>query len=183
LDVLKGVNVMTFNEIAQKRYSLRNFDKRPVEKEKLMQILEAARLAPSAVNFQPYHFIVATEEEVKKRIIESYPREWINNAPVIIVACGDHSASWKRKDGKDHCDVDVAIAVEHLALAAADLGLGTCWVCAFDAEKCHEALNLPDNLEVVALLPLGYPAEGSTVPEKRRKSLDEIVSWNGYDSK
>ena len=72
----------------------------------------------------------------------------------------------KRADGKDHCDVDLGIVVEHLALAAADLGLGTCWVCAFNAERCHKILDLPDNLEVIALLPLGYPAE-ATIPEKK----------------
>lgn len=173
---------MTFNEIAKKRYSLRSFDSRPVEKDKIIYILEAARLSPSACNLQPYHFIVVTDKEVRKRIIETYPREWMKNAPVIIVACGDHSTSWKRKDGKDHCDVDVAIAVEHMALAAAELGLGTCWVCAFDADKCHEALNLPENMEPIALMPLGYPTEDNIIPEKRRKNLDEIVSWDSFGS-
>jgi nitroreductase len=171
---------MSFLELAQKRYSVRRYKDQPVEQDKILQVLEAARTAPSAVNYQPWHFIVAVEEEVKDKISEAYPRDWFKQAPVVIVACGDHDQSWKRNDGKDHCDVDVAIAVDHLTLAAADLGLGTCWVCAFDAEKVHSALELPDNLEVIALIPLGYPNEDRT-REKKRKSLDELVSWNKYN--
>lgn len=170
---------MSFLDLAKSRYSVRSYESRAVEKEKLLQVLEAARLAPSAVNFQPWHFIVITEDAQKEKIFETYPREWIKEAPAIIVACGDHGKSWKRSDGKDHCDVDVSIAVEHMALAAADLGLGTCWVCAFDAKKCHELLNLPENLEPIVLLPIGYP-KGERLTEIKRKSLDEIVSWERY---
>jgi len=170
---------MSFLDLAKSRYSVRSYESRAVEKEKLLQVLEAARLAPSAVNFQPWHFIVITEDAQKEKIFETYPREWIKEAPAIIVACGDHGKSWKRSDGKDHCDVDVSIAVEHMALAAADLGLGTCWVCAFDAKKCHQLLNLPENLEPIVLLPIGYP-KGERLTEIKRKSLDEIVSWERY---
>ena len=96
--------------------------------------------------------------------------------------CGDHSKSWKRNDGKDHCDIDTAIAIDHMTLAATDLGLGTCWVCAFDAAKCRELLNLPENLEVITLLPMGYPAD--TAPEnKKRQDISEIVSWEEYSGK
>ncbi|HHW48744.1 MAG TPA: nitroreductase [Clostridiaceae bacterium] len=168
---------MSFLEIARKRYSVRDFKDIPVEKEKILQVLEAARIAPSAVNYQPWHFIVITDETMKNKVAEAYARDWFKKAPVIIVACGDHSKSWKRKDGKDHCDIDVAIAVDHITLAAADLGLGTCWVCAFDADKCHETLGLPDNLEVVALIPMGYPASDRGVKEKNRKSIEDIVTW------
>jgi len=167
---------MSFIELAKKRYSVRDFKNIPVEREKILQVLEAGRVAPSAVNYQPWHFIVVTDEGVKNRIAEAYSRDWFKKAPVIIIACGDHSQSWKRRDGKDHCDIDVAIAVDHMTLAATDLGLGTCWVCAFDAEKCHKALGLPENLEVIALMPLGYPADKG-VPEKRRKSIEDIVVW------
>lgn len=170
---------MSLNEIASKRYSVRDYKDIPVEKEKLLQVLEAGRLAPSAVNFQPWFFIVITEEEMKNKVIQAYHREWIKKAPAIIIACGDHSKSWKRKDGKDFCDIDVAIALDHIALAATDLGLGTCWVCAFDAQKCHEVLDLPENIEVIALMPIGY-AEDVPQPEKKRKSIEEIVSWEGY---
>ncbi|MTI81226.1 MAG: nitroreductase [Firmicutes bacterium] len=170
---------MVFIDIAKKRYSVRKFKDMGIEKEKILQVLEAGRIAPSAVNYQPLHFIVLTDENIKNKVAELYPVKWLKDAPVIIVACGDHSKSWKRKDGKDHCDIDVAIAVDHMTLAAVDIGLGTCWVCAFDAERCHEILGLPRNLEVVALLPLGYPVEESE-QEKKRKNIDEIVSWEGY---
>ena len=170
---------MEFIDVVNKRHSERRFDGKEVEKEKILKVLEAGRIAPSAVNYQPYHFIVITEKELRDKISEVYSPKWFKYAPAIIVACGDHSTSWKRKDGKDHCDIDVAIAVDHMTLAATDIGLGTCWVCAFDAEKCHEILELPDHLEVVALLPIGYPINNER-PERKRKSLDEIVSWEGY---
>ncbi|NLK97692.1 nitroreductase family protein [Defluviitalea saccharophila] len=170
---------MNFIDLAKKRYSVRKFKDMAVEKEKILQVLEAGILAPSAVNYQPCHFIVITDEEIRSKVAETYPRPWFQSAPVIIVACGDHSQSWIRKDGKDHCDIDVAIAVDHMTLAATDLGLGTCWVCAFDAKKCHEVLELPENLEVIALLPMGYPMEESE-PEKKRKSIKDMVSWERY---
>ncbi|HPT82683.1 MAG TPA: nitroreductase family protein [Limnochordia bacterium] len=166
----------SFFDLVARRYSVRSFSAQPVEEEKLRQVLEAARLAPSAVNYQPWQFIVATEEELKAKICSAYRGEWLQRAPVIIVACGNHAESWKRRDGKDHCDVDVAIAVDHLILAATALGLGTCWVCAFDAQKLHEVLQLPEHLEPIVLIPLGYPGEGP-VPAKKRKALDEIVTW------
>lgn len=168
---------MSFLDIAKKRYSVRNFLDKPIEKEKILQVLEAGRIAPSACNNQPWHFIIISDDGLKKKIHEAYPRDWFFSAPVIIVACGDHNKSWKRRDSKDHCDVDIAIAVDHMTLAAADIGLGTCWVCAFDAEKCHKLLNLPNHLEVIALLPLGYP--DCDKPEKTRRQLDDIVSWEG----
>jgi len=172
---------MAFIDLARKRYSVRDYKDMPVEKEKILQVLEAGRIAPSAVNYQPWHFIVITDEEIKSKVAESYSRDWIKKAPVIIAVCGDHSKSWKRKDGKDHCDIDIAIAVDHMTLAAADIGLGTCWVCAFDAEKCHSALNLPENLEVIVLLPMGYPAVDNKEQEKKRKNITDIVSWEKYE--
>lgn len=170
---------MSLLELIKKRYSVRSYMDKEVEKEKLLQVLEAGRLAPSAVNFQPVHFIVITEEQEKQKIYEVYQRGWIKDAPIIIVACGDHRTSWKRNDGKDHCDLDVAIAVDHMSLTALDLGLGTCWVCAFDAKRCHELLGLPDYLEASVLIPLGYP-KGERITEAKRKSIEEIVSWERY---
>ena len=105
----------------------------------------------------------------------AYPREWIQTAPCIIVACGNHEESWHRKlDGKDHADVDVSIAVEHLCLAAAEQGLGTCWVCNFDVPRCREVMHLPDSLEPIALIPVGY-SSATEVTEKKRKSLQDIL--------
>jgi nitroreductase len=172
---------MALIDLAKKRYSVREYRDIPVEKEKILQVLEVGRIAPSAVNYQPWHFIVVTDESVKSKIAEAYPRDWFKRAPVVVAVCGDHSRSWKRKDGKDHCDIDIAIAVDHMTLAAVDIGLGTCWVCAFDAEKCHKALDLPDNMEVIVLMAMGYPATGNKEPEKKRKNIDDVVSWERYE--
>ncbi|KJS88919.1 MAG: nitroreductase [Peptococcaceae bacterium BICA1-8] len=173
---------MSFLELAQKRYSVRKYKDVPVEEEKLLQVIEAARLAPSAVNFQPLQLIVLQNGEIKKKVAATYGAEWLQRAPIIIVVCGDHSKSWRRADGKDFCDIDGAIAIDHLTLAAAELGLGTCWVCAFNALDCSKALGLPSQLEPIALLPLGYPAdEEANIPRnKKRKKLEEFVQWDGY---
>ncbi|ATW26515.1 nitroreductase family protein [Candidatus Formimonas warabiya] len=174
---------MLFMELAKKRYSVRSYRNIPVEEEKLRQILEAGRIAPSAVNFQPLYFIVVREPELKKRVAATYRRDWIQQAPAIIVVCGDHSKSWRRADGKDHCDIDAAIAIDHMTLAAVELGLGTCWVCAFNSTDCHTVLNLPAHIETIALLPLGYPADEPD-PERhaaRRKKMEEMICWDGFN--
>lgn len=167
---------MNFKELVKTRYSVRKYKDRVVEKEIIEGVLDIMRNAPSAVNYQPWQFIVLTSPEIRGKIAETYPVSWIKDAPVIIVACGDHSKSWVREDGKDHCDIDVAIAVDHLSLAAAEVGLGTCWVCAFDKVKCSEILELPDHLEPVVIIPMGYPLD-EAIRNKKRKSLDEVVSW------
>jgi len=170
---------MEFLELAKSRYSLRNYKNKPVEKDKLFKILEAARIAPSAVNFQPWHFIVATETKVLEKLHDVYPREWIKKAPVIVIACSDHNQSWKRgSDGKDSADIDISIAVDHMTLQATELGLGTCWVCNFDVHKCSDLFKLPHHVEPVVLLPIGYP--NIEVPAKKRKLLDDIVHWNKF---
>ena len=116
---------MNFLDLVKARCSVRSYEPRPVEQEKLDYILECVRLAPSAVNFQPWRFAVVTDPERLAALKTAYPREWIQTAPCIIVACGNHEEAWHRKpDGKDHTDVDVSIAVEHLCLAAAEQGLG-----------------------------------------------------------
>lgn len=166
---------MAFIDIAKKRYSVRKYKKVEVEEEKILQVLEAVRMAPSACNYQPVRLVVITDPKVKNTIsTEAYSGKWLQTAPVMIAVCGDHARSWKRRDGKDHSDIDVAIAIDHLTLAAADIGLGTCWICSFNSELCHSILELPDNFEVVALIPLGYPED--TMPEKNRKNLEEIIT-------
>ncbi|NLI89129.1 MAG: nitroreductase [Epulopiscium sp.] len=167
---------MSLESIVKQRYSVRKFKDKEVEKDKISQILELVRMAPSAVNLQPWHFMVIRDKELKDRIANTYNRDWLKKAPVIIVACGNHDESWKRRDGKDHCDIDLAIAVDHLTLAAAEQGLGTCWVCNFDSKECAQILELADNLEAIALIPLGYPLSDE-IKETPRKAFDEIVSW------
>lgn len=151
--------------------------------EVLKNILECARLAPSAVNFQPYRLVVVSQEPLKSQIASCYAGSWINTTPTIIVACGNYTEAWRRNDGKSHCDIDVAIALDHLILAATESGLGTCWVCKFDVMKCASFLKLPKHIAPVALIPIGYPLEKDNYADRHlvRKSLDELVSWEGYD--
>ncbi|GAB4317545.1 MAG: nitroreductase family protein [Bacteroidales bacterium] len=168
-----------FLELAKKRFSARSYKPDPVPEELLMQVLEAGRIAPSAVNYQPWIFYVANSPGALEKIYPLYHRSWFREAPAVIILCADHSQSWKRKDGKDHADIDVAIAADHMTLAAADLGLATCWICNFDKEKSIEVLNLPEHIEPVVFLSLGYPAtEPDTVRHTaKRKPLKEIVNW------
>jgi nitroreductase len=169
---------MSVLELMKKRCSVRKYQDKPLEREVLLKVLEAGRVAPSACNKQPWHFIVVQEKGLKERIGGS----WAAKAPALIVICGDHRKSWCRQDGKDHCDIDIAIAVDHMTLAATDLGLGTCWICWFDAFQCAQELKLPDRIEPIVLLPIGYPAETSNPQrhDKARKPLDEIVSWDDF---
>lgn len=170
---------MSLLTIAKERYSVRSYKDIPVEKEKILKIMEAARVAPSACNYQPWQFKVVQKKEMLSKVASSYSGSWIKEAPVIVVVCGDHRQSWHRNDGKDHMDIDIAIAVDHLTLAAADMGLGTCWICAFDAKKCHKILELPEHIEPVALIPVGYPAVKCNPDrhETKRKKLEKIVEW------
>ena len=164
---------MEFSELIETRYSVRAYKPDPVEDEVQNQVLEAARLAPTAGNRQPFQLIVihtAGREEELKRI---YNRDWFVQAPLVICACGIPAQGWTRSDGKNYTDVDVAIVMDHLILAAANLGLGTCWIAAFDPTAAREVLGLPDGVEPIALTPLGYPADQPK--PKERKALSELV--------
>lgn len=170
---------MKLDEIIQLRRSVRKFKDQSIDKEVIGEIIESARLAPSAVNFQPWKFYICRSEEAKKIMRQSYPREWFNSAPLYILACGDHQQSWKRPcDGKDHLDIDIAIAVEHMVLKITELGLGTCWVCNFNPQTVKEGLQLIENEEPIVLLPVGYPENVDPDPRnKKRKSPEEITKW------
>jgi len=172
-----------FLDLCKKRCSVRSYENRAIHPDDLNYLLEAARLAPSAVNFQPWQFIVIQQEENRISLQESYPRDWFKTAPLYIVVCGDHQQSWKRKaDNKDHCDIDIAIAVEHICLAAAEIGLGTCWVCNFEPDIVRQCLQLPEHIEPIAILPVGYPNSETLCLEtpKKRKNIQEIVKWEKY---
>ena len=172
---------MNFNKLITSRFSVRSYVSETVDREIIMEILEAARMAPSAVNYQPWHFIVITEPENLAELHEVYPRNWFKEAPVCILICADHNQSWKRKsDGKDFADVDAAIVIDHLVLKATELGLGTCWVCNFDTLLTRKKFNLPEHIEPIALIPLGYTT--SDAPVKSRKPLSEMVHWEKFTS-
>lgn len=174
---------MKFKDLIRLRSSVRNFASKPVERELLELILDAGRMAPSAVNFQPWDFVVIREAENLKKITNCYHREWFKSAPAIIVVCGNHQEGWHRQsDGKDHTDIDVAIAVDHMTLQATELGLSTCWVCNFDPHLCSDILNLPQHIEPIVLLPVGYISdmEDTMKTIKKRKDLLQIVHWETY---
>jgi len=169
---------MAFAELVKKRYSVRAYKPDPVQEEKLQQVLQAARLAPTASNRQPFQIIVvhtAGREAELKRI---YASDWFVQAPMVICACGIPAQNWVRSDGKNYNDVDVTIALDHLILAAADLGLGTCWIAAFDPAAAREVLGLPDGVEPIAFTPLGYPADQPR--PKARKPLSELVRYERW---
>lgn len=160
-----------FDAIRERR-SIRSYQEKPVEKEKLDKLLEAARLAPSAKNRQEWRFIVVREKEIREKLVDACKgQRFIREAPVVIVGLADPSVSrWYK--------VDLGIAMEHIALEAVELGLGTCWIGAFYQDKVKEILDIPEDKEVVALLTVGYPKEeGIKTP---RKSLDEIVCYERY---
>jgi len=171
---------MNFLDFACRRHSVRDYKAQPIEPEKLTYLLEAARIAPSAVNFQPWKMIVVNDKTLLKQLQGCYPRDWFSSAPTCIVVCGDHKRSWKRSsDEKDYCDVDTAIAITHLTLAAAEQGLSTCWICNFDVTACRAILALPKHIEPIAMISVGYPVNASDleVETKQRKSLEELVEY------
>ena len=166
---------MDFLELVKNRYSCRSYQPQSVEQEKLEYILECVRLAPSAVNRQPWRFHIVSGEEDKAKLQQCYNRDWFKTAPMYIIATILHDEEWVRADGKHHGDIDIAIAVEHLCLAATEQGLGTCWVCNFDASLCKQLFTLPENEEPAVIIPLGYAAD--EMKPKNRKSIQEITAF------
>ena len=169
---------MDFSELVRARYSVRAYKPDPVEEDKLQGVLEAARLAPTAANRQSFCIIVIRTVGREEELARIYGRPWFIQAPLVIAAVGLPADNWVRSDGKNYNDVDVAIAMDHLILAAADLGLGTCWVAAFDPDAAREILGLPEGVEPVAFTPLGYAADAPR--EKKRKPLDALVKYERW---
>lgn len=163
---------MTFLDLIKQRYSCRSYQNKRVEQEKLDYVMECVRLAPSAVNKQPWVFRIVENEDDKSKLHTCYGREWFQTAPMYIICSILHDEEWVRSDGKHHGDIDIAIAVEHLCLAATEQGLATCWVCNFDAAKCKQLFSIADNEEPAVLIPIGYAADEAR--EKKRKTISEI---------
>ena len=164
---------MNFLTLTQNRYSCRNYQDKAVEQEKLDYVMECVRMAPSAVNRQPWRFHIFSSQADKAKLQQCYNRDWFATAPLYIVASILHDEEWVRADGKPHGNIDIAIAVEHLCLAATEQGLGTCWVCNFDATLCSQLFALPQNEEPAVIIPIGYPAIEATA--KKRKTMEEIL--------
>jgi len=170
---------MEYSELIAARYSVRAYSPAPVEGEKLQAVLEAARLAPTAANRQPFQLVVihtaGREEELRK----IYHRPWFVQAPLIIAVCTISSQAWVRESDKFNARlIDAAIVADHLILAAANLGLGTCWIANFNMEAARSVLCLPEEAEPVIFTPLGYPADqpGSKI----RKPLADLVRYEHW---
>lgn len=167
-------------EVIQKRRSVRKYKEDPIPEEALLRVLEAARLAPSGKNFQPWKFIVVKDKALKEKLAQASAGQFfMAEAPIIIVGCGFPDNCYARMGRyMKSWSVDVTIALEHLILQAQEEGLGTCWIGSFEEEEVKAILNVPEEVKVLALTPLGYPDE---IPRFRgRKSLDEIISYDRY---
>jgi nitroreductase len=164
---------MDFQALIRHRQSNRAYRPDALADGDLERILEAARLAPTAANKQPFRLVVLRTAERKAGLQRIYHRPWFVDAPVVIGVIGVPGEGWVRKDGKNHTDIDTAIVMDHVVLAAADLGYGTCWVCNFDPAAAREVLGLPDGFEPIAFTPVGRPADAQR--EKARKPLDELL--------
>ena len=181
IEGLKGLKSLKRNgmknmlAMSQERFSARKFTSEAGSQEDLDYIMECVRLAPSAVNRQPWHWLIVRSDEAKQKLQQCYDREWFKTAPMYIVGMRNVDENWVRRyDEKPHGDIDVAIATEHLCLAATERGLGTCWVCNYDTEKMQQ-LFPREGYEAVVIIPIGHIADDCPCAEKKRKEMSEIV--------
>jgi len=168
---------MTVFEAIRKRYSCRAYQDRPLEKEKLNQLLESARLAPSAKNTQDWRFVVITNKEIKRKVAQTTNRpEIFEKAGAIIAACSNSNEVMRC--GQAIGPIDVAIALEHIALQATELGLGTCWIGSFETEKVRSILGIPTDINIIELMTVGYPADKPKTPN--REPIEKIVCYDKW---
>lgn len=172
------MGTMLFNDVLKQRYSVRAYKSDAIEPDKLQRILEAAQLAPTAANRQSFQLIVIHTAGHEEALQQIYPKQWFVQAPIVICVCGLPKENWIRKDGKNYTDVDAAIVMDHVILAATAEGLGTCWIGAFNAEKAREILRLPPDVEPIVFTPIGYPADQPR--PKQRKPLDALVRYEHW---
>lgn len=167
-------------EAIRKRKSVRSYLEKEVEQEKVMRILEAAGLAPSAANKQEWRFVVVQDKEKRKKLSEAAKRQrFVAEAPVVIACCAETDYH-EMTCGQLCYPIDVAIAIDHITLAAVEEDLGTCWIGAFYEDKVKTILNIPDRIRVVELLTLGYPTDDS-IKEKSRLPMETIVKWEKWE--
>jgi nitroreductase len=166
-------------EAIKTRKCVRNYLDKAIEEEKLLHILEAARLAPSAFNRQRWRFVIVRDRQTKGKLGKAAKiPPFVKKAPIIIVACAKTDSCMMRY-GQPCFPIDVAIALDHITLAAVEYGLGTCWINTFDENKVQEILGIPEEIRVIALMPLGYPSDPSIV-EKERLPLDVILRYDNW---
>jgi len=176
---------MEFYKVIKTRRSIRSYSEKDIPPDVIKRILDAARIAPSGNNRQPWSFIVVKDHERKKKIAEaSYGQGFITEAPVVVVCCAQRYPN-SYEPWKDNCYLaDAIIAIDHLVLAARNEGLGTCWIGAIHDKQVKELLNVPDEVDVVMVIPIGYPASESAFTDVYyRKSLEEVCFSEEYGKK
>lgn len=173
---------MTVEEAIRKRKSVRSYLPKPVEDEKIIQILEAARLAPSASNRQEWRFVVVKDEGKRKLLADAAcGQDFVGEAPCIFICCAE-TDEHVMTCGQMCYPIDVAIAIDHITLRAVELGLGTCWIGAFHEDRVKHIANIPEEIRVVELLTVGYPTDPKAIP-KRRLPLDSIYFIDEWGKK
>lgn len=160
------------------RYSVRGYKPDPVDDDTLAKVLEAARLAPTAANRQPFRVLVIHTAGREEELARIYGRRWFVQAPLVLAVVAVPGEAWRRMDDKPYDEVDATIAMDHMILAAAGLGLGTCWVAAFDPAAAREVLGLPDEAEPIAFTPLGWPDKPRA--ETGRKPLAHLIRYERW---
>jgi nitroreductase len=176
---------MTILQAIKTRRSVRAFSAKPIPDDVMQRLRDSLRFAPSACNIQPWKFILVTDAELRRKLaVASRDQLWMADAPLTVVACGYPRLAYPRMGGRySSLDIDIAIALDHLTLAAADEGLGTCWIGAFAEEQVKPLLGVPDDVRVVALMPVGYPASSGLIRpalDNSRKPEPEIFSQNRF---
>ncbi len=171
------MRLMDVFELIRTRRSIRRYREELVERDKIEKILEAARLSPSALNRQPWRFVLVSSQEAIDGINYACNQTW--EAPYMVLACADPRESWVREDGENYWKVDTALAMQNLMLAAWEEGLGTCWVSSFNENDLKAMLGIPEHIRVLAITPLGYPAERKG-PVRDRKPLGEIIHYERW---
>ena len=170
---------MEYSELIAARYSVRAYRPDPVEDEKLQAILEAARLAPTAANRQPFQLVVMRTAGREEEIGKIYRKPWFVQAPIVIGVCAISSLAWVRESDRFNARIiDASIVADHLILEATNQGLGTCWIAAFNVEAARSVMGLPDEAEPVIFTPLGYPADQPG--PKIRKPLRDLVRYDRW---
>jgi nitroreductase len=175
---LRRSRKMNVFEAIKKRRSIRSYQDKPIEEEKLFRVLEAGRMAPSAKNLQEWRYVIVQDKELRKKVaVAANNQYFISEAPVIIVGCAV-MADYVLTCGQPAHSIDLAISMDHMTLQAVEEGLGTCWIGAFKEDEVKKLLNIPSEVRVVEIMPLGYP---KFVPDpKPRKKLEEIVFYDKY---
>jgi nitroreductase len=169
---------MEVMETIAARFSVRAYRPDPVDDQTLGRVLEAARLAPTAANHQPFRVIVVHTKGREAELARVYRPAWFTQAPLVLAVVSLPDVAWRRIDGKHYGDVDATIAMDHMILAAASMGLGTCWIAAFDPAAARAVLGLPDEAEPIAFTPLGYPAQQARA--KTRRPLEDLVRYERW---